>query len=292
MLMELSFAQLSTPLIQRVAPATCIHSLSRRPLRVFHAVKSRVCTNAHTRIVPRSVATSMNNVVDELLESVKESDGGAVTSDEERSRIDAMVHQLIDAGSGQRAMTDPRLPGNYNVAYTSSDKRTYSPAGGRFRGAIGRKLFRGRGIFQHILLPSTVVNLVAFRLLGVLKGSVGLRGVLELLPDSEMGENGIKVRFEKPRIALGSRVFEFSQPSEVRLRIAYLDERVRIGVGSRGSLFVFTRGGLAESPVADEWMMLFGDETRAVPALPFFAATIAALVALGAAFASLARALF
>jgi hypothetical protein len=35
-------------------------------------------------------------------------------------------------------------------------------------------------------------------------------------------------------------------PSSVQLSTPYLDERVRLGKGSRGSLFVFTRGGAAD----------------------------------------------
>ena len=35
-------------------------------------------------------------------------------------------------------------------------------------------------------------------------------------------------------------------PSSVVLKTTYLDERVRLGKGSRGSLFVFTRGGESE----------------------------------------------
>lgn len=36
-------------------------------------------------------------------------------------------------------------------------------------------------------------------------------------------------------------------PSSVELQTQYLDERVRLGKGSRGSLFVFTRGGAADT---------------------------------------------
>jgi hypothetical protein len=36
-------------------------------------------------------------------------------------------------------------------------------------------------------------------------------------------------------------------PSSVQLSTPYLDERVRLGKGSRGSLFVFTRGGAADA---------------------------------------------
>lgn len=36
-------------------------------------------------------------------------------------------------------------------------------------------------------------------------------------------------------------------PSSVQLATTYLDETVRLGKGSRGSLFVFTRGGAADA---------------------------------------------
>lgn len=54
--------------------------------------------------------------------------------------------------------------------------------------------------------------------------------------------------FEPPVLSLGSSVhLRIGPPSSVVLTTTYLDQRVRLGKGSRGSLFVFTRGGDADS---------------------------------------------
>ncbi len=47
------------------------------------------------------------------------------------------------------------------------------------------------------------------------------------------------------RVLASPRVLS-ARRSVVQLRTTYLDERVRLGKGSRGSLFVFTRGGAAD----------------------------------------------
>lgn len=78
-----------------------------------------------------------------------------------------------------------------------------------------------------------------------------------------MGRNALKVTFDRPRICFGAAVFEYGPRSIVRIATTYLDDRVRIGVGSRGSLFVFTRGGLANTKMADEWNYIF--QARPLP---------------------------
>jgi hypothetical protein len=55
-----------------------------------------------------------------------------------------------------------------------------------------------------------------------------------------------KVLFEPPVLSLGPLHFRIGRDSDVVLSTTYLDERVRLGKGSRGSLFVFTRGGAAD----------------------------------------------
>jgi hypothetical protein len=125
--------------------------------------------------------------------------------------------------------------------------------------------FKARGLFQHILSPDVVINLVAFRFLGVLPGAVGLKGVLSPIPDGEIGPNAVKVEFTRPRIRFGRLVFELGPPSMVKIRTTYLDDRIRIGVGSRGSLFVFTRGGDSEGAVGQEWQEIFADSAKPLP---------------------------
>ena len=85
---------------------------------------------------------------------------------------------------------------------------------------------------------------VSFRLLGLLAGYVGLRGRLQAVGDAK---DTVKVQFEPPELSLGSAVvLRIGPPSSVQLTTTYLDERVRLGLGSRGSLFVFRRGGVSD----------------------------------------------
>ena len=55
-----------------------------------------------------------------------------------------------------------------------------------------------------------------------------------------------QVRFERPELVLPGLALRIGPRSSVQLATTYLDERVRLGRGSRGSLFVFTRGGEAD----------------------------------------------
>lgn len=58
----------------------------------------------------------------------------------------------------------------------------------------------------------------------------------------------MQVNFQPPRVSLpGGINVAIGPSSSVELTTTYLDERVRIGQGSRGSLFVFTRGGSADN---------------------------------------------
>lgn len=54
-------------------------------------------------------------------------------------------------------------------------------------------------------------------------------------------EKWIQVVFEAPELKLGGLEFRYGGQSEVKLEITYIDEKVRLGMGSRGSLFVFQR---------------------------------------------------
>ncbi|CAN0581604.1 unnamed protein product, partial [Ectocarpus sp. 12 AP-2014] len=80
-------------------------------------------------------------------------------------------------------LNDSRVFGNYNVAYVSSgSSQRGNPAGGRWRGRVGRTLFRQatEEMFQHLLEPATAVNMVVFRAFGLLTGCVTLRGDFEV----------------------------------------------------------------------------------------------------------------
>ena len=62
-----------------------------------------------------------------------------------------------------------------------------------------------------------------------------------------MNYDALQVSFEPPRVSLpGGISLAVGPTSSVVLSTTYLDERVRLGKGGRGSSFVFTRGGVCE----------------------------------------------
>lgn len=63
-----------------------------------------------------------------------------------------------------------------------------------------------------------------------------LAGKLKALDD-----RWIQVIFEPPKLKVGEMEFQYGGESEVKLQITYIDESIRLGKGSRGSLFVFRR---------------------------------------------------
>ncbi|KAJ0786154.1 putative plastid-lipid-associated protein [Helianthus annuus] len=92
---------------------------------------------------------------------------------------------------------------------------------------------------QHLLAVSGVDsdallrNKVSFSALGFLDGQVPLKGKLIVLD-----EKWIKVVFEPTQLKLGSVEFHFG----VQIEITYIDDKLRLGMGSRGSVFVFKGG--------------------------------------------------
>ena len=63
-----------------------------------------------------------------------------------------------------------------------------------------------------------------------------------------------QVFFDSPVLSLGGIHTRIGPPSSVVLKTTYVDERVRLGRGSRGSLFVFTRGGAADEAGERGWV--------------------------------------
>lgn len=152
----------------------------------------------------------------------------------------------------------------------------------RFRSPLGRLLFATSGLFQSVLpgpdpgSPPLVINKVAFKLFGIIPGAIGLRG--KAFP---MGadQDTVNVLFDPPVLSLGNVHLRLGPPSSVVLTTTYVDERVRLGKGSRGSLFVFTRS--AEADAAE--MEKVGTQRSGVSGLLAIAALFAALAGGGAA---------
>lgn len=131
------------------------------------------------------------------------------------------------------------------MAYSSAGPdQNGAPAGGRFRGRLGRFLFRTTGLYQAILRPNLAKNLVTFMLFGLIPGSIGLAGTFV-----KVSSRTVKVVFERPRFTLLGQTFAFGPKSSVELLTpAFYAGKLRIGKGTRGSLFVFTVDDKSQSP--------------------------------------------
>jgi hypothetical protein len=234
------------------------------PLRKHTCVKTGTTLGRATSVAEQVVTAApdpaskakANLLVDELLELIKDTDSGENISNERRLRANDIIRQLQTIGSAQelRPLNNPLIWGNYNVSYVSQgNAQAGAPAGGRFRSGIGKLLFRTTRLCQSVLTPDIVTNKIEALLFGFLPIAVGLRGCLISISEQEGGPNNsdcVKVFFDPPELTLpGGISTRIGPPSSVVLTTTYLDERVRLGKGSRGSLFVFTRGG--ESDLAE-----------------------------------------
>ena len=82
-------------------------------------------------------------------------------SPEADERIKTLIDKLESVGAEQapQPLQNPAIFGNYEVAFSAAGARQVGqPAGGRFRGALGRSLFQTTGLFQHVLSPNCVAS--------------------------------------------------------------------------------------------------------------------------------------
>ena len=178
--------------------------------------------------------------VDQLLDVAAGTDRGVRAKEGTRNIIDGLIARLERSYKGADASETPEwLYRDSEVVYVGqrSSKRA-NAAGGRFRGRIGRLLFRTTALYQHIQKDGEslrAVNANRFRFLGLLPGCAVLRGSAEKENDLEalsakfgraLSENTLRASFERPKIAFGPLVFEAGPASVVRLDTTYLDDRV------------------------------------------------------------------
>jgi hypothetical protein len=280
---SLPSARLVTPLRKNTSIKTLTHINST----------SAVAEEAVTAAPDPAAKAKANLLVDELLQLIDNTDSGENISSEHRLRANDIVRALHTIGSAQelRPLKNPQIWGNYNVAYVSAgNAQPGAPAGGRFRSGIGKILFRTTRLCQSVLQPDLVTNKIEALLFGFLPIAVGLRGYLVSIPKQEGGVNTqdtVKVFFDPPELTLpGGINTRIGPPSSVVLTTTYLDDRVRLGLGSRGSLFVFTRGG--ESDLAGMDQVGLKRTTKAGIALIF---SLCASLFLGGAYTVLNSAL-
>ena len=316
--------------------------------------------------------------VDQVLDSISNTDKGAsaskplqkkvnawmeVKSDEYKQSLSALNVQLGRVTSSKSiindvtnspsidsledpvtVLDDENLFGNYDVTYVSTlkaAKQEGNPAGGNFRGSIGRFIYENNGLYQNIfreddltkekgtnkrdlknipdeknipdlikrsqedsqtqisesnqevisigssnenemssnvneMNPSiksyqtkedkdkdknkdkdkqsriVVVNYISGKLFRFLTVSVILKGIIEKITDNDrltltkkygtvLSPGTVRADFDSPLITIGGLGIRIGPNSNVVLDTPYLDAKIRLGMGARGSSFIFKR---------------------------------------------------
>ncbi|KAK9291576.1 hypothetical protein L1049_019525 [Liquidambar formosana] len=198
------------------------------PLRPLHHKPTKIFASIAT---PPEVRTNPDDLVSSILSKVTQTDRGVSLTNEEHKAV-AELAQELRKHCVDEPVKCPLIFGEWDVVYCSNPT---SPGGG-FRSAFGRLVFKTKEMIQIVESPNIVRNKVSFSALGFLDGEVSLRGELKVLD-----EKWIQVVFEPPELKVGGMEFQYGGESEVKLEITYIDDKIRLGKGSRGSLFVFRR---------------------------------------------------
>lgn len=220
--------------------------------------------NRHHAVPPTTsdAAARAPALVDALLAASEGTDRGSAAQAGARSRFDGAFDALIAVAAAQRdagttpPLADGRLSGDWDVVYVGVGARQRGqPAGGRFRGSGPARqwLWRTEAVRQGVLPPATpgagpeIVNRVSFRLCGAVPGHVALRGDAGPVPGAATDDGQtVRVVFDPPILALAPGTpfasgLKLGGKSWVQLATPYVDDRVRLGVGSLGSKFAFVR---------------------------------------------------
>ncbi|MCL7035356.1 hypothetical protein MKW94_016431 [Papaver nudicaule] len=177
------------------------------------------------------IRTSPDDLVASILSKVTGTDRGVSLTKEGHKEV-AEIAQKLREYCVEEPVKCPLIFGEWDVLYCSVPT---SPGGG-YRSTFGRLVFKTNEMIQVVEAPACVRNKVSFSLFGVIDGEVSLKGALNVLD-----EKWVQVIFEPPQLKVGGFNFTYGGESEVKLEISYVDEKIRLGKGSRGSLFVFLR---------------------------------------------------
>eukprot|EP00252_Welwitschia_mirabilis_P006893 TRINITY_DN1782_c0_g1_i1.p1 TRINITY_DN1782_c0_g1~~TRINITY_DN1782_c0_g1_i1.p1 ORF type:complete len:250 (-),score=25.57 TRINITY_DN1782_c0_g1_i1:260-1009(-) len=190
------------------------------------------------RTLPACSATSIpeteknaDALVETLLSMVQNSDRGAKLSKEEQETVANTISDL-ERYCIDEPLASPLIFGEWDVEYSSNPTST----GGYYRSALGRLVLETKSMIQVLQAPNVVQNKVAFRAIHQINGEVSLEGTFTALSNT-----CIEIKFEPPKLVLGPFNLQYGADSKVKISILYLDEKVRIGRGSRGSIFIFKR---------------------------------------------------
>jgi len=213
-----------------VAPPCVRISCSTPSLTALRRPRRRCVSSARCSLVAAPGLRAPAELVDSILSKVRGTDRGVLLPKEGHQEV-ADVAQQLGKYCIDEPVKSPLIFGDWEVVYCSVPT---SP-GGIYRTSLGRLVFKTDDMVQVVEAPDIVRNKVSFSIFG-LDGAVSLKGKLNVL-DSKW----IQVIFEPPELKVGSLGFQYGGESEVKLEITYVDEKIRLGKGSRGSLFVFLR---------------------------------------------------
>lgn len=298
----------------------------------------------------RNVAgTSETYTVDQILDLVSVTDKGASASTELQKKVSSWMEMKSneyseslsslnkqageESASPVTVLDDENLYGNYDVTFVTTlkaSKQQGNPAGGNFRGSLGRFIYDNEGLYQHILreedvnsddnigeegsvksseddavaplkesievvpkyVPGNVlvdilipkealiadkepsseeikapiekpikikkqsrvyaINYITGKLFRFLTVSVILKGAVQKITETErtqmtakygttLSPGTVRADFEPPLITIGGLGIRIGPNSNVVLDTPYLDDKIRLGMGARGSAFIFKR---------------------------------------------------
>lgn len=226
----------------------------------------------------RNASSTTESLIDILLQTVEGTNRGATSSRTEKDNVISIVEQILASSGPPPSPNDPRLYTCFSVLYSATPKSSQqkSPAvGGYLRSPLGRLLFQTTGLFQHLIQPDVIVNLLQFRLFGFIKGMVTLYGNVSA---DENDTRNLEINFETPRTRIGGALFQYGETSRLSLRICYIDDRIRIDRGTRGTYIVFLRRPSPDSwPEADSWKQVVSAKALPTWILPLILVSIGAV---------------
>ena len=189
------------PLLLSVASASLV--LPRAPPRSppLGLTTVTALTAEQLRAPPPRLSAATVTEEDRLLALVAPTDAGVAATDEQRTEIAALIEQLEAGWRGTDCFAyESQLLQRTQVVYVGqSSSKKANAAGGRYRGRIGH--FRTDYLLQHVL-PDAAVNVIAFRLFGLIPGAAVLKGTWS--KDFSVPST-VLVSFDPPRLAFGRR---------------------------------------------------------------------------------------
>ncbi|KAK9816560.1 hypothetical protein WJX72_001979 [[Myrmecia] bisecta] len=164
----------------------------------------------------------VEELVDSLLDAVRNTDGGAKASAQKREQIGELVEEL--SGSCIRAPTrSPLFWGEYTVAYCSNPN---APGGPVLRSGPGRALLTNQRLTQTLTAPNSLLNSVSFKTAGLFPGTANQEGTVKIVDG-----NRYRVTLQSPSIKLaGGKGGDAADENGVErlFEVVYLDSRIRV----------------------------------------------------------------